>query len=121
MKKWIAVFGGIVIVVIIALFISTGGARTDVFLHSFEVSEDGKVMTMNVDVSSSAGYIRKMKKTSGSMNPYLTFYSTFGINSKLGANDTYTIELDENMEEIYFYKGDIEYVKVFKKDKETGE
>jgi len=121
MKKWIAVFGGIVIVVIIALFISTGGARTDVFLHSFEVSEDGKVMTMNVDVSSSAGYIRKMKKTSGSMNPYLTFYSTFGINSKLGANDTYTIELDENMEEIYFYKGDRGYVKVLEKDKETGE
>lgn len=121
MKK--ILFGIIAVIVIVGviLFISTGGARTDVFLHSFEVAEDGKVMTMKVDVSSSAGYIRKMKQTSGSMNPYLTFYSTFGINSKLGANDTYTIELDENMDEIYFYKGDRGYVKVLEKDKETGE
>ena len=54
------------------------------------------------------------------MNPYLTFYSTFGINSKLGAKDTFQIELDENMDEIYFYKGERGYVKVLEKDKETG-
>lgn len=121
MKKWIVILGIVVVFLIGALFLSTGGVRTDVFLNSFEVSEDGKVMTMNVGVTSSAGYLRKMKQTSGSMNPYLTFYSTFGINSKLGANDIYTIELDENMDEIYFYKGDRGYIKVLEKDKETGE
>ena len=45
-------------------------------------------MTIKVGVSSSAGYVRKMKRTSGSMNYYYTFYSTFGINSKIGAKDT---------------------------------
>lgn len=121
MKKWIAIFGCIVIVVIIALFISTGGARADVWLHNFEVSADGRVMTMHVGVISSMGYIREMKQTSGSMNPYLTFYSTFGINSKLGAKDTFEIELDENMDEIYFYRGINGYVKVLEKDKGTGD
>ena len=43
-----------------------------------------------------------MKRTSGSMNYYFTFYSTFGINSKLGAKGTFEIELDENMDEIIF-------------------
>jgi len=121
MRKRIAILGIVVVFLVGVLFLSTGGARTDVFLHTFEVSEDGKTMTLNVEVTSSAGYIRKMKQTSGSMNPYLTFYSTFGINSKLGAKDEFQIELDENMDEIYFYKGDRGYVKVLEKDKETGE
>ena len=124
MKKWIVILGIGVVLVLSTLFISTGGARTDVFLHSFDVSEDGKVMTLKVDVTSSAGYIRKMKQTDNYMDPNfinLTFYSTFGINSKLGAKDTFKIELDENVNEIYFSKGDRGYVKILKKDKETGE
>lgn len=120
MKKWIAVIGIIVIVVVGVFFLSTGSARTDVVLNMFEISADGKVMTINVGVASSIGYIREMKQTSGSMNPYLTFYSTFGINSKLGAKDTFPIALDENMDEIYFYKGNGGYAKVLEKDKETG-
>lgn len=68
MKKWIAVFGGIIVIVLVALFISTGGAGADVFLHKFEVSEDGKIMTLKVGLISSAGYIRKMEQTSGDMN-----------------------------------------------------
>lgn len=121
MKKVIVILCVSIVLILGILFVSTGGARTDVFLHNFSISEDGKVMTLNVGVTSSAGYIRKMEQTSGSMNPYLTFYSTFGINSKIGANDTYQIELDENMDEVYFYKGDRGYVKVLQKDKETGE
>lgn len=120
MKKWIAILGCIVIVVIIALFISTGSARTDVVVNSFDISPDEKTMTMQVGVTSSMGYIRDMKQTSGSMNPYLTFYSTFGINSKLGAKDEFEIELDENMDEIYFYTGNGGYKKVLEKDKGTG-
>ena len=71
------VFVGIVIFVIIligGLILVTGGARTDVVLGGYDLSADGKTMTLKVGVSSSAGYIRKMKRTSGSMNYYLTFY-----------------------------------------------
>ena len=98
MKKWFIILGIVVVVIIGALFISTGSARTDVVVNSFDISPDEKTMTMQVGVTSSMGYIRDMKQTSGSMNPYLTFYSTFGINSKLGAKDEFEIELDENME-----------------------
>ena len=118
------VFVGIVIFVIIligGLILVTGGARTDVVLGGYDLSADGKTMTLKVGVSSSVGYIRKMKRTSGSMNYYLTFYSTFGINSKLGAKDTFEIELDDNVDEIYFYTGNKGYKLVLIKDSVTQE
>ncbi|MBQ8472987.1 MAG: hypothetical protein IJ501_05740 [Bacilli bacterium] len=105
----------LVAIILVGLFLSSGGSRTDVFLKDFELSQDGKTMTLKVGVSSSAGYIRKIKRTSGSMNYYFTFYKTFGINSKLGAKDTFKIELDNNVDEIYFYTGNKGYKKVLEK------
>lgn len=109
---------GIILVAIIGggLFLSTGRARTDVYLKDFEISADGKTMTLKVGVSSSAGYVRKMKRTSGSTNGYYTFYSTYGINSKIGAKDSFEIELDEDTDEIYFYTGDKGYKLVLTKN-----
>lgn len=122
MKRKILVGIGILIIILIGSFILlTGRARTDVVLGGYDLSADGKTMTLKVGVSSSAGYIRKMKRTSGSMNYYLTFYSTFGINSKLGAKDTFEIELDENVDEIYFYTGNKGYKLVLIKDSVTQE
>ena len=115
---------GIVILVNLLIggfILVTGGARTDVVLGGYDLSIDGKTMTLKVGVSSSAGYIRKMKRTSGSMNYYLTFYSTFGINSKLGAKDTFEIEIDENVDEIYLYTGNKGYKLVLIKDSVTQE
>jgi len=113
MNKKLLINSSIVIsLIVIGFFIVSGGSRTDVFLKDFELSQDGKIMTLKVGVTSSAGYIRKMKRTSGSMNYYFTFYSTFGINSKLGAKDTFTIDIDNNVDEIYFYTGGKGYKKV---------
>ena len=112
----------IVIVIILGIyFLSTGRARTDVYLKDFKVSEDGKTMTLNIGVSSSAGYVRKMKRTSGGTNYYYTFYSTYGINSKIGAKDTFEIELDQNADEIYFYTGGKGYKLVLAKYHPTQE
>lgn len=109
-KKKLIITSIIVVAIVgVVLFLTTGRARTDVYLKDFKVSTDGKIMTLEVGVSSSAGYVRKMKRTSGSMNYYYTFYSTYGINSKLGAKDTFEIELDESVDEIYFYTGDKGY------------
>ncbi len=111
----------IVIIILIGLFLLlTGGARTDVYLKNYELSDDGKTMILNIGVSSSTGYVRKMKRTSGSMNYYYTFYSTFGINSKLGAKDSFEIDLDQNVDEIYFYTGNKGYKQVLEKN-ENGE
>ena len=120
-KKVIMGIVALVILLIGVFILLTGRARTDVVLGGYDLSADGKTLTLKVGVSSSAGYIRKMKRTSGSMNYYLTFYSTFGINSKLGAKDTFEIELDENVDEIYFYTGNKGYKLVLIKDFVTQE
>lgn len=110
-NKKILIIVGIILITIVAvvIFLSTGGARTDVYLKDFEVSEDGKMMTLKVGVSGSVGYVRKIERTNGSTNGYYTFYSTYGINSKIGSKDTFEIELDDNMDEIYFYTGNKGY------------
>lgn len=121
MKKKVIIISVLIILILGVLFLSTGRARTDVYLRDYKISEDGKNITLKVGVSSSAGYIRKIKRTSGSMNYYFTFYSTYGINSKIGAKDTFEIELDQNVDAIYFYTGDKGYKQVLKKDDATGE
>lgn len=110
----------IFLLIIIGLFFITGRARTDVYLNDFEVIDNGNKMILKVSISGSSGYIRKMKRTSGSMNYYYTFYSTYGINSKIGAKDMFEIELDENVDEIYFYTGNKGYKLVLLKDDITG-
>lgn len=119
--KKILIIVGIIVIIVSGLFLTTGGARTDIYLKTFEVSADSKMLTVNVGVTGSAGYIRKMERTSGSTNGYYTFYSTYGINSKIGAKETFEIELDDNMDEIYFYTGDKGYKLVLTKHKVTDE
>lgn len=105
-KKKILIIGIILITtILVGIFLTLGGSRTDIFLKDFELSQDGKTMTLKVGVSSSAGYIRNMKVKQGGDNKYITFYSTFGINSKLGAKDTFEITLNNSTDEIYFYTG----------------
>lgn len=106
----------ILVIILLSLFLSTGNKRSDVYLKGFQLSSDGTKMTLNVGVSSSAGYIRKMKRSSGSMDYYCTFYSTFGINSSLGSKDTFVIDIDNNVSSIYFYTGDNGYRKVLEKN-----
>ena len=122
MKKKLIIVSIIVIAIFgVGLILATGKARTDVYLKDYEVSADGKTMTLKVGVSSSAGYVRKIKKTSGSTNGYYTFYSTYGINSKIGAKDTFEINLNEDTDEIYFYTGDKGYKLVLAKYHPTQE
>lgn len=121
-KKLLIVISVIVIVILgISLFLSTGNARTDVYLKDFEISADGQTMTLKIGVSGSSGYVRKIKRTSGSTNGYYTFYSTYGVNSKVGAKDSFEIELDKDADEIYFYTGDNGYKLVLTKHKVTQE
>ena len=121
MKKKIFIVSIVIVVLLIGFLLITGKSRTDVYLKDFEISKDEKTMTLKVGITSSAGYVRKMKRTSGSTNGYYTFYSTFGINSKLGSKDTFEIELNKDMDEIYFYTGDKGYKLVLTKHKVTGE
>jgi uncharacterized membrane protein len=110
-----------IIIVIGLLILSTGGKMGGAFLSDYKVSEDGKVMTLKVGVASSMGYIRSLKVREDDNKKYLTFYSTFGLNSKLSAKDEFQINLDPDIDEIYFFRGEEGYVRVISKNKETKE
>lgn len=60
----------------------------------------------------------KNETSQGSTNYYYTFYSTFGINSRIGAKDTFEMQLDNNVDEIYFYTGKKDYKKVLEKNEQ---
>lgn len=122
MKNKIIIIGISVLIIVALFFISTGlKKRKDVVLTNYAVSDEGDIITLNVAVSSSAGYVRGMKVKQGGDNYYITFYPTFGINNKIGAQNEFDLEITQNCDEIYFYHGDGGYDLVLKKDKETGE
>ena len=97
------------------LLIFTGSKRTDVYLTNYSISEDGNIMTLSVSPSSSIGYIKGLKIKQDRDSKYITFYSTFGLNNSLGSKNKFEIELNPSCKEIYFYKGDDEYMLVLKK------
>ena len=106
----------IIIVMIVILtaamgFLCLGGRRDDVMIEDFSVSADGSEMTLKAGIAGSAGYLRKVKVRYD--DEYKTvlvdFYSTFGINNPVGAEDTFVIPLKPDSENILFNRGDNYY------------
>lgn len=98
-------------------FLCLGGRRDDVMIEDFSVSADGSEMTLKAGIAGSAGYLRKVKVRYD--DEYKTvlvdFYSTFGINNTVGAEDTFVIPLKPDSENILFNRGD-NYYAAFAKD-----
>ena len=92
-------------------FLCLGGRRDDVMIEDFSVSADGSEMTLKAGIAGSAGYLRKVKVRYD--DEYKTvlvdFYSTFGINNPMGAEDTFVIPLKPDSENILFNRGDNYY------------
>ena len=92
-------------------FLCLGGKRDDVMIEDFSVSVDGSEMTLKAGIAGSAGYLRKVKVRYD--DEYKTvlvdFYSTFGINNPVGAEDTFVIPLKPDSENILFNRGDNYY------------
>lgn len=92
-------------------FLCLGGRRDDVMIEDFSVSADGSEMTLKAGIAGSAGYLRKVKVRYD--DEYKTvlvdFYSTFGINNPVGAEDTFVIPLKPDSENILFNRGDNYY------------
>lgn len=92
-------------------FLCLGGKRDDVMIEDFSVSADGSEMTLKAGIAGSAGYLRKAKVRYD--DEYKTvlvdFYSTFGINNPVGAEDTFVIPLKPDSENILFNRGDNYY------------
>ena len=88
------------------------------YIRSYELSDDGREMTIQVGISTSAGYVRKVQvyqQQGGRL--YLDCYRAFGgVNGSIGAKSTYIIPLDENTETIALYRNVNAYQEVLKKD-----
>ena len=97
-------------------FLCLGGRRDDVMIEDFSVSADGSEMTLKAGIAGSAGYLRKVKVRYD--DEYKTvlvdFYSTFGINNPVGAEDTFVIPLKPDSENILFNRGDNYYAALAK-------
>jgi hypothetical protein len=120
-KKIVVVTVLSIITVIVLLLLSTGGKMAGIFLNDYSLSEDGNVITLKVGVASSMGYIRTMKERQDGNKKYITFYSTYGLNSKLGDNNEFQIDLNPSINEIYFYRGEDGFVLILQKNDETKE
>lgn len=92
-------------------FLCLGGKRDNVMIEDFSVSADGSEMTLKAGIAGSAGYLRKAKVRYD--DEYKTvlvdFYSTFGINNPVGAEDTFVIPLKPDSENILFNRGNDYY------------
>ena len=124
MKKKIFLTIAVIVVLMLLMFICTGfRKRTDVVLFDYSVSEDGSEISLEIQVSSSMGYIRGFKDKGGGVKPhYLTFYSTFGgLNSSFGSINEIELELSRDNTEIYFNRPGGGYELVLMKDFATDE
>ena len=104
-KMKILVAAAAVLIVLAVCFLILGGKRDDVMIEDFSVSADGSEMTVHAGVFSSAGYLRKINVSYDDHAVLVDFYSTFGINNPVGAEDTFVIPLKPDSENILFNRG----------------
>ena len=108
-KMKILVAAAAVLIVLAVCFLILGGKRDDVMIEDFSVSADGSEMTVHAGVFSSAGYLRKINVRYDDHAVLVDFYSTFGINNPVGAEDTFVIPLKPDSENILFNRGNDYY------------
>lgn len=71
------------------------------------VSKDGSTIMIKTSLSASMGFIRDMETEKTGEEIHCSFYRTFGgLNSTIGAKNTFEIKLDASTEKIYFDRGE---------------
>lgn len=115
-KMKILVAAAAVLIVLAVCFLILGGKRDDVMIEDFSVSADGSEMTLKAGIAGSAGYLRKAKVRYDDEHKtvLVDFYSTFGINNPVGAEDTFVIPLKPDSENILFNRGNDYYAALAK-------
>lgn len=121
MKKALCALCALLLVLALLFVYSGFGRRTDVYVGEFELSEDGKALTMHTGIWSSMGYTRAVRTKRAGTTLQCTFYTAFGgLNSKLGARNVFTVPV-EGCDQIAFFRGDGVWDTVLQKDAVTGE
>lgn len=125
MKKlyWFLIAAAVLLLTAVGWFVGTGFMEQhQAVLTGYTLSEDGSRITMEISVMSSMGYVRGYRDLGGGVKPhYLVFYSTFGgLNSRLGAKNTFVLELGKDDREIWFHRAGEGYELVLIRDENTG-
>lgn len=109
------------LILLVVFCVITGGKRGDVALYGYVFTEDENTVVLDVGMTSSTGYLRTLEMKQLGSDLYITFYSTYGINSSIGAKHLFPINIDKNCETIYFYQGSQGFRPVLKKNPDSGE
>jgi hypothetical protein len=123
-KDWLRF--GVVLAVLLAagvfwIVISGFQVRGDVFVGEYAVLPSGDAMLVRAGVAGSMGYIRNVRVTEEDGRVVLRFYSAYGgLNSALGANNTFIVPLADDCTEIGIVRAD-GIRPVLHKDPESGE
>lgn len=123
MKKRIVITLIFIFLLLLIWLIGSGFIkRSDVVLIDYFLSEDGEEITLELAVETSAGHVRDfLNDTSESQIMELQFYSAFGgLNGSIGAKSQFTIPLNPDCHQIYFYTDD-GFDLVLEKDMKTGD
>lgn len=121
MKKALYVLAALLAVGALLFVCSDFARRTDVYAGTFELSEDGKTMTLHTGVMSSMGYTRALRTERVGTTLRCTFYAAFGgLNSRIGAQNFFDIPV-EGCTEIAFFRGGGVWTPALQKDPATGE
>jgi hypothetical protein len=107
------------IIVIGLLVLSTGRKITGVMITDYSVSKVGNIITLKVGVVGSMGYIKTLKASEDGNKELITFYSTYGLNSNIGAKNEFQVKLKPSCDEIYIYSGNDEYKLKLQKNSES--
>ena len=120
MKKFLWTLGALVLVLAVLFVYSGFGRRTDVYVGAFELSEDGKTLTLHTGIWSSMGYTRAVGTERVGETLQCTFYTAFGgLNSRIGAKNTFTVPV-EGCSSVAFFRGGDNWQTVLQKDPATG-
>jgi hypothetical protein len=95
---------------------------SDLSFKEYEYSQEKDELTLKtIIIPSSIGYVRGYKSSQTGEKLFLTFYKCFwGINSSLGAKDSFTVKVSPEIEEIYVWEGENAHL-FLKKNAENGE
>lgn len=120
-KIWLLIW---IIVLLYGIYFVGCGFSTDSDLSfsEYEYSQEkNELILKKINISSSIGYVRGYRSSQTGEKLFLTFYKCFwGINSSLGAKDSFTVEISPETEEIYLWEGENAHL-FLKKNVENGE
>ncbi len=119
-KKVIVISIFVMISLLSATFIISGfEKRYDITLESFSLKENNNKMNLHIKTKQNE-QVRKIQVTQKGEKQYITFYSDFRLfNIRIGSKNEYEISLDRSCKEIYFDKGNGDFVLVLKKNDKT--